>query len=206
MLIVGAKGLAKELLEVCKLSNSLKNLVFYDSVNKDKNMLYDEFPILHDEASVIHYFKTTDKRFILGLGEIIHRVKLAEQFISFGGVLTSLLSSEASVSTFDVSLSDGVVIMPGAVVSNGVKIGKGCLVYFNANITHDVTIGSHSIISPGATVLGRCKIGSQCFVGANATILPDVVIGDNVVVGAGAVVTKNLESHTKVAGIPARIL
>ncbi|GGI58045.1 acetyltransferase [Winogradskyella haliclonae] len=206
MLIIGAKGLAKELLEVCKLSNKLKSLVFYDNINTNDNFLYDEFPILNDDASVINYFKTIDKRFVLGFGDIIHRVKLAEQFINLGGEFTSLLSPEANISTFDVSIGEGVVIMPGAVVSNGVSIGKGCLVYFNASITHDVSIGSHSIISPGATLLGRCKIGNQCFVGANATILPDIVIGDNVVIGAGAVVTKNIENNTKVAGIPARDL
>lgn len=206
MLIIGAKGLAKELLEVCKNTNHLKDLVFYDSINKDKSLLYDEFPIIHDEASVINYFTTTDKRFILGLGNIKYRVQLSKKFVEFGGKPMSLLSPDAIISSFDVILEQGIVIMPGAIISNGVSIGENCLIYFNSIVTHDVTIGKNSIISPGATILGRSKIGNRCFIGANATVLPDVTIGDDVIIGAGAVVTKNINSNTCVVGIPARKL
>ena len=165
MLIIGAKGLAKELLEVCKTSNHLKDLVFYDNINTDIDFLYKDHPILHDKASVANYFKTTDKRFVLGLGVIKHRLHLSKEFIKLGGKFTSLLSPKAMISTFDVSIGEGVVIMPGSVISNGVSIGKGSLVYYNTSITHDVLIGTDSIISPGATLLGRCKIGNQSFVG-----------------------------------------
>jgi len=41
-------------------------------------------------------------------------------------------------------------------------------------------------------------------VGTNATILPNIVIGKNVYIGAGAVVTKNVEDHTVVVGVPAK--
>ena len=47
MLIVGAKGFAKEVLEICHQNNELENLVFYDDVNDDVNgLLFDKFPIL----------------------------------------------------------------------------------------------------------------------------------------------------------------
>ncbi|MFZ2430593.1 MAG: hexapeptide transferase, partial [Lutibacter sp.] len=35
MLVIGAKGFAKEVLEVVHQLNELENLVFYDDVNKD---------------------------------------------------------------------------------------------------------------------------------------------------------------------------
>ena len=47
MLIVGAKGFAKEVLEVCHQNNELENLVFYDDVNQDiGEQLFNKFPIL----------------------------------------------------------------------------------------------------------------------------------------------------------------
>lgn len=39
-----------------------------------------------------------------------------------------------------------------------------------------------------------------------ATILPGVAIGDFAVVAAGAVVTKDVETCTIVAGVPARVI
>ena len=55
MLIVGAKGFAKEVLEVLHQLNETEDVVFYDDVNKDApDFLYGKFPILKNkEASVI---------------------------------------------------------------------------------------------------------------------------------------------------------
>ena len=86
------------------------------------------------------------------------------------------------------------------------KIGTGCLVYHNVQITHDCTIGNYVEISPGAALLGGCKIGNFVQVGANATVLPGIKIGDHSVIGAGAVVTKNVLENTTVVGVPARVI
>ena len=205
MLIIGAKGLAKELLEVCKNTDNLSHLVFYDNVDLGKDVLYNEFPILHDETAVLNYFKTKDKRFVLGFGDIKYRIDLFKKFEAIGGEFTSLISPNALVGSYNVQILRGTTIMPGAIVSNSTSIGMGCLVYFNALITHDVKIEDFTIISPGVKVLGRAKIGSKCLIGANATILPDVNIGSNVIIAAGAVVTKDIPANCMVAGIPASI-
>jgi len=46
-------------------------------------------------------------------------------------------------------------------------------------------------------------IRAGSFIGANAVILPGTEIGENVFVAAGSVVTRNVPSHTMVAGVPA---
>jgi acetyltransferase-like isoleucine patch superfamily enzyme len=43
-------------------------------------------------------------------------------------------------------------------------------------------------------------------IGSNVTVLANVVIGEHAIVGAGSVVTKDVASHTIVAGNPARAL
>lgn len=49
-------------------------------------------------------------------------------------------------------------------------------------------------------------IGDNVWIGGSVTILPGVTIGDNVVIGAGSVVTRDIPSHTVVAGNPARVI
>jgi UDP-3-O-[3-hydroxymyristoyl] glucosamine N-acyltransferase len=47
-------------------------------------------------------------------------------------------------------------------------------------------------------------IEDNAVIGAGASFLPNIRIGKGATVAAGAVVTKNVEEHTKVAGVPAR--
>lgn len=46
MLIIGAKGFAKEVLEVLHQQNIDHSLVFYDDVNSHIGVLYDKYEIL----------------------------------------------------------------------------------------------------------------------------------------------------------------
>lgn len=205
MIIIGAGGFAKELLDVCAANEQLDRLHFYDDVNKDlPGKLYDRFPILRTEAELKAFFEHRSKYFVLGLGNPQLRDKITTEMEAKGGVLYSVISQNTLIGQFDVEISKGATILPNAIIANGVRIGKGALIYHNAQVTHDCILGDFVELSPGATLLGGCKIGNKVHIGANATVLPGVMIGDNVVVGAGAVVTKDIEANTTVAGIPAK--
>ena len=68
MLIVGAKGFAKEVLEVCHQNNELNNLVFYDDVNIDiGDNLYGQFPILNSIELAKKYCDEDTYKFINGV-------------------------------------------------------------------------------------------------------------------------------------------
>lgn len=207
MVIIGAKGFAKEVLEVIHQLNQLENLVFYDDLNDDvPEKLFGQFPVLRtiQEASV--YFKTIDNQFTIGVGNPVLRKKLYEKFTSLGGEFISTISPLATIATFDVNIGYGSNVLSGAFFSNGSKLGKGCIVYHNSIITHDCTIGDFVEISPSVTLLGRSGIGSYSQIGSNATILPDIKIGKNVIIGAGSVVTKDLPDNCIAVGIPAKII
>ena len=50
MLIIGAKGFAKELLEIFHQKNQTENLCFYDDVNTDApDFLFEKFKVLKTE-------------------------------------------------------------------------------------------------------------------------------------------------------------
>ncbi len=206
MLIVGAKGFAKEVLEVMHENNQLQNLVFYDDVNLDApDLLFNTFRVLKNTKAAIHYFKTVDNRFTIGIGDPVLRKKMYNTFTALGGELTTIMSPRATVGSYDVVIGTGSVVLPQAILSNSVSIGMGCIVYYSSIITHDCVIGDFVEISPNAILLGRSSVGSYSRIGANATVLPDIKIGQNVIVGAGAIVTKDVPDHCVVVGNPARI-
>jgi sugar O-acyltransferase (sialic acid O-acetyltransferase NeuD family) len=207
MLIIGAKGFAKEVLEVIHQLNQLENLFFYDDVNDDvPEKLFGQFPILRTTQEASVYFKTVDNQFTIGIGNPVLRKQLYDKFSALGGEFTSTISPLATIATFDVNIGYGSNVLSGAFFSNGSKLGKGCIVYYNSIITHDCTIGDFVEISPSVTLLGRSGIGSYSQIGSNATILPGIKIGKNVIIGAGSVVTKDLPDNCVAVGIPAKII
>lgn len=206
MLIVGAKGFAKEVLEVCYQLEQLEHLVFFDDVNADAPaLLYNQFPVLKSIEEVALYFKTIDAAFTIGIGNPSLRKKLVHKFEAIGGIYSSTISPLATIGHFGTTIGAGCNIMTGTVITNDVSIGSGVLINLNCTVGHDSIIGDFVEMAPGVHISGNCTIGAYCNIGTNATILPKITMGENVIVGAGSVVTKDVPANCLVVGVPAVI-
>lgn len=53
---------------------------------------------------------------------------------------------------------------------------------------------------------GEITIRKNAWIGARVNIMPGVTIGEGAIVASGAVVTHDVEPHTLVAGVPARLI
>lgn len=127
------------------------------------------------------------------------------------------------------SLGDYSVIESFSCINNAVGdviIGDHTRIGLHNTVIGPVTIGSHVNLAQGITITALnhnfedkekfideqginttpVTIGNDIWIGANAVVLPGVTIGDHSVIAAGAVVTKNIPSHSLVAGVPAKII
>jgi len=205
MLIIGAKGFAKEILQIFSQLDKLTDLFFFDNVTEAlPDKLYDQFEILKDFDQVLCLFAKTDNNFVLGIGNPKIRFKLAQKFIELGGTLNTLISPKTDIGCFNTFIGTGSTLMTGVVITNDVMLGEGCLINLNCTIGHDVKIGRYTELSPGVHVSGNCSIGEFCTLGTGCVILPKVKIGNNVIVGAGAVVIDSVADDQIVVGVPAR--
>lgn len=91
-------------------------------------------------------------------------------------------------------------------IGNHVRITEGVKI-----LTHDYSWSvlkcySSENIAPGAVLgsQGPVEIGNNVFIGMNSVITCGVKIGNNVIIGAGSVVTKDCESDSVYAGVPAK--
>lgn len=203
MLIIGAKGHAKEIIDVLENFEQI-NYAFFDNVNKYiESFLFGKLVI--KDINTAKIYLEENNSFILAIGGPKNRFLLYNCFKNeYNAVPFSVIAKTAIVSKYS-KLGLGLNIMSYAFISNNVTIGNGCLINAYAKIHHDTNVGEFVEISPNATILGNCLIGNYTFIGASATILPNISIGNNVVVAAGSVVTKNIPDNSMVAGIPAVI-
>lgn len=206
MLVAGAKGHAKEILEIFHQRSDINSLCFYDDISNDlDDLLYERYKVIRrlEDARI---FFTILPEFVLGLGNPFLREDLAIKLIKQGGQLVSVVAPTANIGHYDIYLGDGLNIMHNAMISNSVRIGDGSLINSYVTVHHDVKVGKFCELSPHAVLLGGCSIGDYTSIGANATVLPNIKIGNGVIVGAGAVVTKNIPDNAVAIGVPAHIV
>jgi sugar O-acyltransferase (sialic acid O-acetyltransferase NeuD family) len=205
MLIVGAGGFAKQLIQVFEQLNKLDELVLFDDYTLPKSETLFGIPILHSEEEVKHRFQTINNQFILGIGNPQKRYQLAKKFKELGGEIEGLISPLATISKIETKIGKGVTILTNVIIETGVEIGEGALINIGTYITHNCVIGNYTEISPGVRISGDCSIGSFCFLGTGCILVPKVTVGNETVIAAGCVVTTNLPAKVLVAGVPGRI-
>lgn len=110
------------------------------------------------------------------------------------------------ISMGPVRIEANVMINSGVTIDNRVSV----------TIEKSVSIGPEAYIGTATHTIGPMHeragafagkpvvIGAGTWVGARAVILPGVIIGPGCVIAAGSVVTKDCESNTLYAGVPAR--
>lgn len=208
MVIIGAKSLAKELFIALIWDDYNKeNLFFFDNVNKDTpGKLFGSFSVIRSWKELKIHFKKKDPAFMLGVGHTNIKKMLVNKARDLGGTLHSFISKKALIGEYGNDLGEGICILPNAIVTSDVSIGKCTLINKAVIISHNVQIGKYCSISPGAKIMSRTKIGNYSEVGTGAITLPGITLGNYCIVGAGAVVNKDFPDYSIVAGVPAKII
>lgn len=207
MLIIGAKGHAKELLQNFHDNNDLKNLFFYDDVSADiPELLFNKFKILRSLDEAKELFENLDRRYVLGVGSPHVRFKLSKKMNSIGGQLSSVITKNVEIGSYSVIIGNGVHIMSGTIITNDIIIGDGVLINLDCTIGHDSYIGNYCELSPGVHISGHVRVDDFSSLGTGAVVIPGIKIGKNCIIGAGSVVNKNIPDNSVAVGVPAKVI
>jgi sugar O-acyltransferase (sialic acid O-acetyltransferase NeuD family) len=202
----GASGHAKAVASAVQYYPHIEIVGYLDDVNPERRgQPFEGKKILGGSEQLPALKEQGITSFILGFGHCSRRIEVGQMLIEKGFSLLSILHPKSTVAP-DVVISDGVVVLPGAIIDTGCTIGKYTIINNGALVSHECVIGEGAHIAPGVNIAGRATIGRGCWVGIGSTIIDKIKIGDDVFIGAGSVVTKDVPPGCMLYGCPAKII
>jgi acetyltransferase-like isoleucine patch superfamily enzyme len=134
----------------------------------------------------------------------------------------------AFTNLYGCEIGDDVKIGAFVEIQKGVKVGHRCKISSHSFLCEGVTLEDEVLIGHNVTFIndrypratnaaGQLQsekdwtcvptlVKKGASIGSSATLLCGITIGEYAIVGAGSVVTKDVPSHSVVAGNPARVL
>lgn len=205
IMIWGAGGHARVVADIIRRGGGFEIAGFLDDVRPERQG--EEFAggrVLGD-SSLLSALQEERPAVALGVGDCGARVRMARRARELGLALPVLVHPSAVLSG-DASAGAGSVLVAGAVVNPGARLGAAVLVNTLASVDHDCTLEEGVHVGPGARLGGGCVVGREAWIGIGAVVRDGVRIGQGSLIGAGAVVVQDIPPGVVAYGTPARVV
>lgn len=200
VIVLGAGGHAKVCIELLMASSMS---VAFCIGGHDSGEFCLGVPVLKGDD---HLLRLRDEGYSLAfiaVGSNTLRQRLAGSARGMGYELVNAISPTAVISP-SVQMGKGIAVMAGAVINADACISDLAIVNTSATIDHDSLVGEAAHLAPQCALAGNVTVGARAFLGIGSRVIPSVCIGRDVVAGAGSVIISDIESGSRVAGVPAR--
>src|SRR2546423_7861029 len=203
LVIVGAGGHGREMLDVVRAMNAAKPtfdfLGFVDDGHPDVSLLDRlEAPFLGPTGELAKL----GAAYVIGVGTPEPRKRIDQQLSALGLEPAVLVHPMASMGA-DIELGPGSVVCAHASITTHVRTGRHVHLNVGARVAHDTVVGDYGTLLPNATVSGGVSLGEGVMLGTNSAIIQGLSVGAWTVVGAGAVVIRDLPAGVTAVGVPA---
>ncbi|MBI4056117.1 MAG: acetyltransferase [Elusimicrobia bacterium] len=205
IVIVGAAGQGKVVLDILSTQTRWKPVGFLDDSPSLKDSQFCGFPVLGPASDLARLRKEKIQAAIIAIGNNRVRASLFQKARELGFRLPTVIHPSAVIAK-DVSMGDGVQVSPGAVIVTGSRLGNNIVLNTSISVDHDCLVSDHCYIAPGAHLAGNVTVGPFTWVGMGANVLQGLKIGTNVLLGAGSVLLSDAEDDTVIVGVPGRVL
>jgi len=188
ILILGAGGHCRSLIDVIELENKFKIAGIIDNVLPVGNKVLN-YEIIGSDND-LNKLREKYEYAVIGVGQIKTpkiRIKLFEKLKYLKFMLPVIVSPRAYVSKY-AEIGEGTVVMHDVLINSSMKIGKNCIINTKALIEHDAVVEDNCHISTCAIVNGGVVVGEGSFIGSNAVTKENIKIPKKSFIKAGSVV------------------
>jgi len=188
MILIGGGGHCRSAIDVIELEGryAIRGIIQPRSDGCEPLL---EYPVLGEDDD-LHVLLAQTPLALVTVGQIktsAVRKRLYDLLRQHGAGLPTIVSPRANVSRH-ASVSEGTLVMHGALVNACAKVGVNCIVNSLALIEHDAAVGDHCHVSTGSRINGGVVIEEGCFIGSGAVLREGVRIGAGSVIGAGCII------------------
>lgn len=205
LLVWGASGHALVVADIARLAGYEVVGFLNDLAPAQAGRTFDGCPVYGEGRPLESLRESVAGAIAIGIGNNAARTRLANRAVAAGFSLPALVHPRAVVAR-SVTLSVGTVVVAGAVLNPGVRVGELCVVNTAASVDHECVIEDGVMVGPGSRLAGNVAVGAGAWVGIGAVVLQKCRIGAGSVIGAGAVVVRDVPPNVVAYGIPARIV
>ena len=197
VVIIGASGHGKVIADIIVNSDD-KVLGFLDDADDVQGKKIIGFPVL---GKIADYDNYRDCEFVIAIGNPYIREKISNELpVKW----YTAIHPTAVISSLDVEIGEGTVIMANAGVNPSARIGKHCIINTGAIVEHDNILEDYVHLSPNVTLAGIVKVGKSTHIGAGSCTKQVLNIASDCVIGAGSVIVKDITESGTYVGVPAR--
>lgn len=141
--------------------------------------------------------------FFNSIGDVAAKKKCITTILDKGGEFITLIHHTAGISE-GTKIGRGCMISARAGIGTETEIGDFCLIQDNAIIGHDVHVGKFCRIDCNVVLIAGVRLDDGVCVHTSSVVNHKVHIGENAMVGALSFVIRNVKPGTTVQGNPAK--
>lgn len=196
VVIIGASGHGKVIADTV-LKSGDKVIGFLDDGIEIGNLIVG-FEVL---GKISDYKNYSDCEFVIAIGDPYIREKIANML---NVKWYTAIHPTAVISSLDVEIGEGTVVMANAVINSCAKIGRHCIINTGAIVEHDNVLGDYVHLSPNVALAGMVSVGKSTHIGTGTCTKQVLNITSDCVFGAGSVIVKDITESGTYAGVPVR--
>ncbi len=203
ILIYGASGHSKMIIDILHKNNNYKIIGFVDSYKVINQTIYG-YTILGNFDSLQQLIeKHKIESIVICIGENYSREKIYNKIINVAPNIEFIpVVHPSAIIAENIVIPEGTVVMAGAIVNANAKIGKFCILNTRSSLGHDSVIQDFSSLASNVTIGGNVQIGHCSAICFSTTIIQNIIIGNHTVIGAASLVIKSIGDYKLAFGIP----
>lgn len=204
LVLVGASGLAREVLAVTREHGPHTVVGVLDDDPARHGMLLDGIPVLGGLDALAAW---PEAAVLVTIGRGTGRAAVVDRLREpVDDDRWATVVHPAAVLPRAGTVGPGSVLLAGVVLTTDVQVGAHVVLMPHVTLTHDDRVEDFATLAAGVSLGGGVVVAERAYLGMNASVRPGVRVGAASTLGMGAALLTDLPDGETWAGVPARPL